>query len=256
MTQFFQWTAWRMADPAAYGPFHIIMTVVLLTAAILGARSLRNANEKQNRWVLGLVGGFLLLTEVYKIAFHMTVNPYEYGFWGVFPFQLCSVPMYLSVFCAFCRNKKINDCLYQFMFAVNMFGGAIAFLEPSGIQHTYVTLTLHAYIWHMSLVFIGLYLYMSNRACTTKGGYKKVAVTYLCSCVVAQGFNLIFGDKINCFYISPFRESPLIVYKSIWNNWGWLANFVLMMVGMLLASALVYYLGWFIRSRKAKKVTV
>ena len=109
MEGFFFWTAWEMEKPAGYDLFHILMTLGLLAVTILGAWLLRNTNEKQNRIVLGSVGGFLLLTEVYKIAFHMTVNPYNWGFWGAFPFQLCSVPMYLSLFCAFCTNKKLNS---------------------------------------------------------------------------------------------------------------------------------------------------
>ena len=256
MVAFLQWTAWEMQKPARYGAFHILMTLGLLIVAILVARWLRNSDERKNRIVMGVVGGFLLLTEVYKIAFHMTVNPYDWHFWGAFPFQLCSVPMYLCLFCAFCRKRKVSRWLYEYMFAVNMFGGIMAFLEPSGIQHGYVTLTLHAYIWHMLLIFVGLYLYMSKRACTDNSGYKKAALTYLISCVVAQGFNLIFGDKINCFYISPYKQSPLAVFKNIYDSCGWLVNMVLMIIAMLLASAIVYYTGWWIRSRSLKKTTV
>lgn len=256
MAAFLQWTAWPMAKPAPYGAFHILLTLGLLSLAILAAWWLRNADDKTNRKVMATVGGFLLLTEVYKIAFHMTVNPYDWYFWGAFPFQLCSVPMYLSLFCAFCRNEKVNRWMYEYMFAVNMVGGIMAFAEPSGIQHGFVTLTLHAYIWHMLLVFLGLYLYMSKRACTDAHSYKKAVGMYLGSCAVAQGFNVIFGDKINCFYISPYRQSPLAVFKDIYAACGWLVNFVLMIIAIILASAIIYYLGWWIRKRSLKKVTV
>lgn len=256
MRAFLYWTAWEMEKPASYGAFHILMTLGLLLLTVFVAWRLRNADEKTNRVVMGVVGGFLLLTEVYKIAFHLTVNPYAWGFWGAFPFQLCSVPMYLSLFCAFCRNQKVSHWLYEGMFAVNMLGGIMAFLEPSGIQHGYVTLTLHAYIWHMLLIFLGLYLYMSKRACTDQGSYKKAALMYLGSCVVAQGFNLIFGDKVNCFYISPYVQSPLAVFKNIYAACGWLVNMVLMILGVLLASAAIYYIGWWIRTRSAQKAAV
>ena len=142
------------------------------------------------------------------------------------------------------------------MFAVNMFGGIMAFLEPSGIQHEYITLTLHAYVWHMALIFLGLYLYMSKRACTDRGSYKKAAVVYLATSVLAQIFNVIFGDKVNCFYISLTRQSPLAVFKDIYAACGGFVNMVLMIVAMLLASAIVYYIGYGIRclSRRKEKV--
>ncbi len=253
MVEFLNWTAWEMEKPVSYGGFHLIATVILLTITIFAAIKLKNTNDKQNRIVLGVTGGFLLLTEIYKIAFHMTINPYNWGFFGCFPFQLCSVPMYLSVFCAFCKNKKNNSWAYEFMFAVNMFGGIMAFIEPSGINHPYITLTLHAYIWHMMLIFIGLYLYLSGRACTTKTGYKKAAICYLISCGVAQSFNLIFNDKVNCFYISPYVRSPLAVFKDFYTNYGWLTNMVLLILAVLIASAAVYYIGYYFRIRKNKK---
>lgn len=253
MNEFLHWTAWRMDMPAAYGAFHLVSTAILLALTIFFAWRLRNANERQNRVVLGVVGAFLLLTEVYKIAFHMAVNPYDWSFWGAFPFQLCSVPMYLCVFCALCRNKRLNDWLYECMFAVNMFGGIMAFAEPSGIQHTYITLTVHAYVWHMALIFVGLYLYFSRRACMQTTGYKKAAAVYLASCVVAQGFNLIFGDKINCFYISPYKQSPLAVFKDIYASCGWVVNMLLLILALLLASAAVYYIGYYFRVKAAKR---
>lgn len=256
MRAFFYWTAWEMEKPAPYGLFHILMTLGLLVITIASAWLLRKTNEKQNRVVLGAAGGFLLLTEVYKIAFHMIVNPYNWGFWGAFPFQLCSVPMYLCLICVVSKNQKLNSCLYENMFAVNMFGGIMAFLEPSGIQHDFVTLTLHAYIWHMLLIFMGLYLYFSKRACTDRHSYRKAAAVYLATCVIAQSFNFIFGDKINCFYISPFVRSPLAVFKDIYESCGGVVNMILMIVAMLLASAGVYYIGYAFRLRATKKVTV
>ena len=249
MKDFFQWTAWEMEKPAPYGLFHIVMTLGLLALTVLAAYRLRNTTEKQHRIVLGVVGAFLMLTEVYKIAFHITVNPYGWDFWGAFPFQLCSVPMYSSLICAFCKNKTVNRWLCESMFAVNTVGGLMAFLEPSGIQHGYITLTLHAYIWHMLLVFIGLYLYMSRRACTDSHSYFKAVAVYGISCGVAQGFNLLFGDKINCFYISPYVQSPLAVFKDIYASCGWIVNMLLLMLAVLLAAAAIYYIGYALRKR-------
>lgn len=243
-----------MDKPAAYGPFHLVFTAVLLAVTVWAAWRLRNTTEKGNRIVMGCVGGFLLLTEVYKILFHIYVDPYDWGFWGCFPFQLCSVPMYLSLWCAVCRNQKVNSWLYECMFAVNMFGGLMAFIEPSGIQHGYVTLTAHAYIWHMLLIFLGLYLYFSKRACTERGGYKKAAVSYLVSCAAAQGMNLLFAGKINCFYISPYVISPLAVFKNIYAACGWFTNMVLLILALLIASAAVYYIGYGVRTRSRAAV--
>lgn len=253
MEAFLHWTAWTMEKPVAYGPFHILFTLILLAFAIAAAWLLRHMKDKGNRVVLAVAGGLLLLAEVYKIWFHLVVDPYGWGFWGVFPFQLCSVPMYLSLFCAFCRNEKLNSWLYEFMFAVNMFGGMMAFIEPSGINHDYVTLTVHAYVWHMTLIFLGLYLYFSNRACMDSRSYKKAVGSYLASCVVAQSFNLVFAGKVNCFYISPYLRSPLAVFKDIYTACGWVVNMVLLILALTMASAIVYYVGYFFRVKQKQR---
>ncbi len=256
MSEFLHWTAWPMECPVSYGRFHLVATALLLALAIFAAWRLRNTDERQNRVVLAVVGGFLLLCEAYKILFHMVVDPYGWCFWGVFPFQLCSVPMYLSLFCALCRSQRVNDWLYEFMFAINMFGGIMAFIEPSGINHPYVTLTVHAYLWHMSLIFLGLYLYLSKRACMDKRAYIKSAAVYGISCAVAQGLNLLFGGKINCFYISPYVRSPLAVFKDIYTACGWVVNMVLLILEILLDSYEVYYIGYIFRSKARKKQRV
>ena len=99
----------------------------------------------------------------------------------------------------------------------------------------------------MLLIFVGLYLYFSKRACIDRRSYKKAAFTYLGSCVVAQGFNLIFAGEVNCFYFSPYVRSPLAVFKDIYVSCGWLVNMILLILGLLIASAAVYYIGYFFR---------
>ncbi len=256
MKEFLEQTAWAMEKPTSYGTFHIVFTLILLGLTVLGAYLLRNTNEKQNRIVLATVSAILLVFELYKILFHIHVESYGWGFWGVFPFQLCSVPMYLCLFCAFCKNKKVNSWLYEFMFSVNMFGGIMAFLEPSGIHHPIITLTVHAYLWHMILIFIGLYLYMSKRVCNDRRSYIKGIVVYYIACAIAQSFNLIYGDKVNCFYISPYVRSLLAVFKDIYASCGWFVNMFLLMLGITLASAVIYYVGYFIRVKRTAKEKV
>ena len=105
----------------------------------------------------------------------------------------------------------------------------------------------------MLLIFLGLYLYLSKRACLNARSYIRAVVVYFTACGVAQSFNLLFAGKVNCFYISPFVQSPLAVFSDIYASCGWVINMVLMFIGMTLASAVVYYVGYLFRLRSAKK---
>lgn len=242
MGAFFNLTAWQMEKPTAYGGFHIITTLILLSIAILATYLLRNTNEKQNKIVLLVVGLFLIITEVYKILFYHYVKP-DYSLWWVFPYQLCSVPMYLCVISFFIKNKKVNEWIYAFMGIVNFLGGLMAFIEPSGIHHEYVTLTLHAYIWHMTLVFIGLYLFVTKRSVKNLYGYFKGMAVFFVAASIAQTLNVIFRNinGFNLFYISPFTRSPLAVFKDFYVNIGWFWTMILYFLAIAIASAVIYY---------------
>lgn len=244
-----------MNKPEAYGAFHIITTLILLSLSLFLAWHFRKSNDKQNRLILGITSGALLLLEIYKIAFHIVINPYGHGFWGVFPFQLCSLPLYLGLFISCCKNEKINQWLYDCIFAVNFIGGIISFIEPSGIHHEYITLTMHAYIWHMSLIFMAVYLFLSGRVCNDLKGYFRALAVFACGCFLAQFFNVIFSNKpnVNCYYISPYNVTPLAVFKDVYVNYGWFANFALYLLGISIGAALLYYGGYFLNKRLTKQ---
>ena len=101
-------TAWGMEKPPAYGGFHLTFTFVGLAVCILLAYLLRNTGERGNRIVLWSVGGFLALTEIYKqLFYYFYIGDHSYQWW-IFPFQLCSVPMYLCLIAPFLKKGKVQ----------------------------------------------------------------------------------------------------------------------------------------------------
>ena len=188
-------TAWAMEKPAAYCTFHLTFTFAGLALSVLLAWLLRNSDKKSNRIVLTACGLFLLLTEVYKQLFytyHIGAGEYQ---WWIFPFQMCSVPMYLCLIAPWLKPGKVQQGMYNFMMSFNLLGGLMAFIEPSGIVHEYWTLTLHAFIWHMMLVFIGLYLGFSRYGGKTVKDYKLGIITFCVLCVIAFALNLLLRWK-------------------------------------------------------------
>ena len=244
MQSFLQSTAWKMVPPQPYGLFHLSFFIIGLAVSVAAAYLLRNTNEKQNRAVFLFAGTFLLLCEVYKQLFYTYVIGSGSYQWWIFPFQLCSVPMYLCFVVAFCKNEKVNQYLYDFMVSFNLLGGFIAFLEPSGLIHDYWTLTLHAFIWHMSLVFIGLYIGFSKRGAKRLSDYKNTVVTFLVLCAVAFSINLLLrgvsAGSVNMFYVGP-SISPIIVFKDIAKNFGWYVNTPIYMACLCLGA---YFFFW------------
>ena len=255
MKEFFEMTAITMQTPKSYGLFHLSFVFIGLAVSILGAYLLRNTNEKHNKIVLGCVGGFLLITEIYKQLFYYYVIGNSSYQWWIFPFQLCSVPMYTCLILLFVKNDKFKNIIYDFTFTINMSGGLISFCEPSGLNHPYLTLTLHAYIWHMSLIFLGLYLYSSKRACLNIKGYRNAVITLGVFCVIAQIINITLRKPgLNMFYISPFVQSPILVFSSIYAKFGWFVNMIVYLFAICLGSAIIYMSFYYARKLKNKKI--
>lgn len=238
-----------MTPPKPYGLFHILFVLIGFTASIVGAWFLRKTNGKQNRIVLLSIGLFLIVTEIYKqLFYYLVVHDHSYQM-SIFPFQVCSVPMYLCVVCACVKNEKFNTVLYNFLFAFNFLGGAIAFTEPSGLNHPYWTLTLHAYVWHVVLVFMGFYLLFSGRVANRWIDYfKSLPVLGACA-LLAQIFNISFHKygKITMFFISPYYSNDLAFFDNFYKTNGWVANMFLFLFALMLGSAVIYYGCWGIK---------
>lgn len=227
---FFQWTAWEMEKPKPYGAFHITLSLVGFLIAVLLSYHLRHIGERGNRILILTVGSILVISEVYKQLFYYYVIGNGSYQWWIFPFQLCSVPMYLCFLAPFVKRDRIRNALYSFMMLYNLLGGFIAFLEPSGIVHSYWTLTIHAFFWHMTLVFLGLYLFFSGHGRSTARDYRDATVVFLISCVLAFTINVLLydvsGGSVNMFFLGPPINS-IIVFSDIAKAAGWYVSTLL-----------------------------
>lgn len=245
-------TAWQTEAPRAYGPFHLTFTALGLAVSVLAAWKLRNVGEKGNRILLMGVGIFLMAAEVYKQLFcWIYLGRGRYPWW-IFPFQLCSIPMYLCVIAPLLKPGRVRRNMYSFMMSYNLLGGVMALLEPSSLLSVYVTLTIHGCLWHMLIVFIGLYLGFSRRGGREMKDYKAATGTFLILCLAAFSINLGFrevsGGNINMFFVGP-GNSSLIVFRQIGERFGWFAGTALYIPAVCFGAFLTFLP--FYRHRKA-----
>ena len=246
---FFRSTAWPMEPPKPYGWFHLGFILIFGALSVILARRCAKLPDKKFRTVLLGCSLFLIITEIYKICFYTYVinEPVPVGQfkWWVFPFQLCSVPMYFCLLGAFLPEGRIRRALLDFMAIFNLMSGAVAFTEPSGLIHPYWTLTLHAFIWHMLLVFIGLMIGFSPEMKWERRTYARAVIVFLCLAALAFCINLTFwnasnGD-INMFYVGP-KDNPIIVFKDIAKNCGWYICTPVYLFALCLGAYLFYLL--------------
>lgn len=112
--------------------------------------------KKQNRFYL-YCGILMLLSELWKQwCLTYILNHGQYNWW-YFPFQLCSIPMYLCLVIPWIHTERLRGILITFLMNFGLLGGIFAFFDTSGMHYEYLPLTIHSYAWHILLITIGLF---------------------------------------------------------------------------------------------------
>lgn len=241
-----------MTPPAAYGAFHICLIIFGMGGCILLAWLFRRFDEKKNGIVLLTLCGILIASEIVKQLFLFFVTNNGAVAWGEFPFQMCSMPMYLCPVAVFCKNERLRRAAYGFMMTFNLLGGLAGVFEPSGVFHDQVFLTAHAITWHYSLVFLGFYIIFSGRAGRTKKDYYDVVRLFAFLCFIAFIINTLIGITVgaeaNMFFVGP-NNSPIIVFSSIAARFGWAASTLIYIPITSLAAGVIFWLAGLRRTK-------
>ena len=109
-----------MTPPPAYGTVHILLIVVGLTLCISLAWLCRKFDEKKNKILLLTFSGVLIASEIFKQLFLYFVLCNNSICWGEFPFQMCSLPMYLCPIAVLSKNKRVQNVCYGYMMCFNL----------------------------------------------------------------------------------------------------------------------------------------
>ena len=174
-----------------------------------------------------LCGAIMLSSEAWKqLTLTFLVYGGQYNWW-YFPFQLCSVPMYLLAAWPWIRRASLRRAVLSFLMCYTLLGGIAVFADTSGLQYPLAPLTVHSYLWHIALILIGVlagFLFHREPLCPSSGESRKALRAfaggtglYLLCCGAAELFNLAFGrfGEINMFYINPSCRMQQIVFSDL-----------------------------------------
>lgn len=240
-------TAWPMTPPVPYSAFHILLTVFGAGFAVSFARffgrKIRSmaSPEPYFRHILFSCGVLLALMELYKQAFLYVIEFHGHFDWWYFPFQLCSLPMYLCLLLPFVPHKY-QRIFCTFMYNYNLLGAVMVFVDPSGLMHPYWTLTLHGFIWHILLIFIGLLIAFSRMVLPTAKGFWQSTAVFTAGCVIATIINVTshpYGNA-DMFYITPYYATTQIVYSQIAAKFGIFAGNAVYVLSIILGAWLLH----------------
>ena len=167
--------------------------------------------------VLFACGLFLALSEAYKQLFlYFIINHRSYDWW-FFPFQLCSLPMYLCLLLPFMKNRALKTTILTFMQDYNLLGGIAALLVPEGFLGIHWSLSLHGYIWHTALILIGVFIFLTGRSDSSNRGFVRTIPVFALCCCIATLINVLAPGhgRADMFYISPYYPTTQIIFHDI-----------------------------------------
>lgn len=244
MESFLAFTAWQMKQPQPYGLLHLLLLGIGIPIAVYAGYKTAKLQEQAHLRLLFFTGLLLLILELYKQAFHFyIVNDAHYDWW-IFPFQLCSLPMYFCTLCPFLHRTRIATLIDSFLMDFALLGGVMALLFPDGLMHPYVTLTAHAFLWHFALIFLGCHIGFSHHGDTSLKGYFTMLPVFFLCVGIATGFNVLFHSygEINMFYISPYFATTQPFFKALLPLFGSLLTNLIYILCMCLGAFLPHTL--------------
>lgn len=199
-----------------------------------------------------MVGAILIALEIWKqftVWFVEFQGRYEVWY---FPFQLCSMPLYLIP--AYGLLKKysaaengrsviLKKTILTFLQDYGFLGGFMSLVVHDGLIHPgHMILTAHGFIWHILLLLLSVFIY---RRKLSFSGIKEFGYTvplFLGLAAVAEIINITlhkFGD-CDMFYISPYHNSSQLVFCEIDRLIGRPAGILVYLLSIVLGAFIIH----------------
>lgn len=187
---------------------------------------------------------FLFFSETAKqLILTFALNGGKYNVW-YFPFQLCSLPLYLLPVYLCVKSSSTRQVLLTFFMTYNLLGGIAVFFDTSGMHYPLTLLTVHSYLWHILLILLGIYsgYLLLHTARITWTLFLKSTLLYGISCLIAEFLNLVLSPLgiINMFYINPHFHMSQVFFCKITDHFGNIAGIICYILGTILGAAILF----------------
>ena len=225
--QLHQFCKTEMATPTLYGWFHLLFFALSILSGILLCLTHKKGDDARVRRAVFVTGVIVILLEIYKMFcynFYVDGDQLRFGFqWYIFPWQFCSMPMYVSALTGIFRKGKIHRSLVSFLATFAVFAGLCIMLYPADVFVPQIGINIQTMVCHGSMLTIGIYLYGSGYV---KAEHKTIlravpvfaaaiGVAILLNEMVFKSGVLTGGQVFNMFYISPHFPGTLPLYSSV-----------------------------------------
>ena len=249
----------EMTTPGNYGWFHLMFVGIAIIATVLLCVFGKNAKDKTFRRIVFWCWIVMLVLEIYKQIFYAGLHVrdghlvWDYQ-WGNFPFQLCSIPLYLLPFVAFMKEGKVRDSILAFLSTFAFFGGLVVFVYPNDVFVRMIGINIQTMIHHGLQIVLGIYFMVYNRKKLNWIYFLRGAIVFAISMFTALMLNIIMyhavmvhiGQSFNMFYIGPYVKCHLPILTDIWTKVPYVVFLLIYGFGFVIAGALMFAIQYYL----------
>ena len=257
-----------METPKAFGTLHIVSLAVVAVLTIVLCVFFRNADRKTYRRILLILWAVMITMEAIK-----QLNECYYVdddgsivwryYWASFPFQLCSLPLFVLPLIAVMKEGKVRDALSAFSYTFLLLGGVTVMAVPSTVFYIYSFLNVQTMVHHGLQIVSCIYIAVHERKRIRLRAFGGAVIVFLIAVAMATAFNvglhaLYPEPKINMFYISPYFKRTMPIFDEQWSRLHWAPMILLYSAGLSAISFVIFMLFYVLtlpsrKSRRAKR---
>lgn len=242
----------KMTTPTLYGLFHVLSVVLMIVISVVICSYLYKGSDKKFRIVVGICWGIVFLLEVYKqliYSFEWTGSAAEWDYqWYAFPFQLCSLQLYVLPFVFLCKDGHLRDAAAAFLATYSMFGGLAVFIYPGDVFVSTIGINIQTMVHHGFQIVLAVLFMMRYRDKLSLKFFLKGAAMFVALIGVALILNAVIppfiGDEtFNMFYISWQFDCTLPVLSGIYPHVPYPVFLALYVIGLSIAAFIIMMAG-------------
>ena len=110
--------------------------------------------------------------------------------WYAFPFQLCTMPIYVCLICCFLRKNKIRDALLSFIAYTTILGSLASAIIPDALFVSDVLVNIHAMWLHLGSLIVSIYILMSKEVKLSREYFFSGIVVFLVFVIIYSNYSL------------------------------------------------------------------
>ncbi len=240
----------KMEEPALYGWFHLVFFAASIGIGILLCVLHKKGILKNPVKVVAVTAIIVIVLEVYKqinysFSYGEGVVTFDYQ-WYSFPWQFCSLPMFVGALAGIIKKGKVHDSLCAFLGTYAVFAGLAIMVYPGDVFSSTVGISIQTMVCHGSMITVGIYLFYSGYVKLEHKTILKAMPVFAIAVGAAVIMNeiayysgLLESENFNMFYVSRHCAPHLPVYSEVQKLVPYPLDLIIYILGFTLLAYLI-----------------